>query len=113
MIELKDCDASWIGQDTLTLKDLNLIVKPGSLCCVVGNVGAGKSSLLHLLLKEMQCRKERPKSTEVCLMLARNPGCSARLLKITYSLVNLTPRTGNYLLHAFISFICMFVWAPF
>ncbi|CAH1981017.1 unnamed protein product [Acanthoscelides obtectus] len=53
IIQLDDCNASWVGQDTLALENLNLIVKPGSLCCVVGNVGAGKSSLLHLLLKEM------------------------------------------------------------
>nr|CAH7718236.1 unnamed protein product [Callosobruchus chinensis] len=57
MIALKDCNATWIGKDTLALKDLNLIIKPGSLCCVVGNVGAGKSSLLHLLLKEMPVSK--------------------------------------------------------
>lgn len=26
---------------------------PGSLCCIIGTVGSGKSSLLHLLLKEL------------------------------------------------------------
>lgn len=36
-----------------TLNDINLNIVPGTLTCVVGTVGSGKSSLLQLLLKEM------------------------------------------------------------
>lgn len=35
------------------LSDINLSVPVGSLCCVVGKVGAGKSALLHSILGEM------------------------------------------------------------
>eukprot|EP01051_Picozoa_sp_SAG22_P001194 SAG22_NODE_44_length_24912_cov_33.648894_25_plen_368_part_00 len=35
------------------LRDINLAVKKGSLCLVVGAVGSGKSSLLHALLGEI------------------------------------------------------------
>lgn len=46
--------ASWIPNPIIdTLSDINLDIKPGTLCAVVGQVGAGKSSLLQLLLKEL------------------------------------------------------------
>jgi ATP-binding cassette, subfamily C (CFTR/MRP), member 1 len=37
---------SWDKKD-LTLKDINLDIKPGQLVCVIGKVGSGKSSLFH------------------------------------------------------------------
>lgn len=46
--------ASWLPNPIVdTLININLQIKPGTLCCVVGNVGAGKSSLLQLILKEL------------------------------------------------------------
>lgn len=36
------------------IASINLHVKPGQLVAVVGQVGAGKSSLLHALLGEME-----------------------------------------------------------
>ncbi|XP_011877748.1 PREDICTED: probable multidrug resistance-associated protein lethal(2)03659 isoform X2 [Vollenhovia emeryi] len=46
--------ANWIqGHLPPTLCDINLTIKPGQLCAVVGAVGSGKSSMLHLLLKEL------------------------------------------------------------
>ncbi|KAG5333125.1 L259 protein, partial [Acromyrmex charruanus] len=41
------------GQLPPTLCNINLSIKPGQLCAVVGAVGSGKSSILHLLLKEL------------------------------------------------------------
>ena len=35
------------------LQDINLQVKKGTLCSIVGKVGAGKSSLLNAILSEM------------------------------------------------------------
>ncbi|CAG9863422.1 unnamed protein product [Phyllotreta striolata] len=53
-IELKGVSASWKADSIApTLVDLTFRIKPGTLCCVVGNVGAGKSSILQLLLKEL------------------------------------------------------------
>ncbi|CAH1098767.1 unnamed protein product [Psylliodes chrysocephalus] len=53
-IELHDVTASWMPNSIVpTLVNVNLHVKSGALCCVVGDVGAGKSSLLQLLLKEL------------------------------------------------------------
>ncbi|CAH1098765.1 unnamed protein product [Psylliodes chrysocephalus] len=53
-IDLDNVAASWMPNSTIpTLVNVDLHVKSGTLCCVVGNVGAGKSSLLQLLLKEL------------------------------------------------------------
>lgn len=53
-IKIKEGRASWNPNPIIeTLSNLNLNIKPGSLCAVVGSVGAGKSSLLQLLLKEL------------------------------------------------------------
>lgn len=46
-------DFSWSGNE-LTLKNINLAVKKGSLTAVVGVVGSGKSSLISALLGEME-----------------------------------------------------------
>ena len=44
---------SWEPKDDPVLKDINLQVKKGQLVAVVGRVGAGKSSLLSVLLNEL------------------------------------------------------------
>ncbi|XP_018564796.1 multidrug resistance-associated protein 4-like [Anoplophora glabripennis] len=51
-IKVTDLRAGWLPT-VLTLTDVCLNIRPGTLCCVVGKVGSGKTSLLHLLLKEM------------------------------------------------------------
>ncbi|KAL2758487.1 hypothetical protein ACRALDRAFT_1075065 [Sodiomyces alcalophilus JCM 7366] len=48
-------DFLWQFDDDLgnTLDDINLTARNGQLCAIVGEVGAGKSSLLHAILGEM------------------------------------------------------------
>ncbi|XP_062556045.1 ATP-binding cassette sub-family C member 4 isoform X2 [Armigeres subalbatus] len=52
-VELNNVSASWDSDKDKTLKDLNLTAKTGKLLAVVGPVGAGKSSLLQLILGEL------------------------------------------------------------
>ncbi|ELT91662.1 hypothetical protein CAPTEDRAFT_90759 [Capitella teleta] len=52
VIRIKDSSCSW-GNDEPILKGINLSVKRGELVAVVGQVGAGKSSLLSSILGEM------------------------------------------------------------
>ncbi|XP_029140489.1 LOW QUALITY PROTEIN: multidrug resistance-associated protein 1-like, partial [Protobothrops mucrosquamatus] len=63
-VESSDCDPncimvtngtfSWCREGSPCLNRINLTVPRGSLCAVVGQVGAGKSSLLSALLGELQ-----------------------------------------------------------
>ncbi|CAH1159389.1 unnamed protein product [Phaedon cochleariae] len=53
-IKIEEVSASWVLNSTSnTLNDINLNIGAGKLCCVVGNVGSGKSSMLQLLLREL------------------------------------------------------------
>ncbi|XP_032678118.1 multidrug resistance-associated protein 4-like [Odontomachus brunneus] len=53
-IELQRVSANWVnGQLPPTLCNISMTIKPGELCALVGAVGSGKSSVLHLLLKEL------------------------------------------------------------
>lgn len=53
-VRIVKVNASWLPNPIVdTLMDINLDITPGMLCCVVGHVGSGKSSLLQLLLKEL------------------------------------------------------------
>ncbi|XP_055638062.1 ATP-binding cassette sub-family C member 4-like [Toxorhynchites rutilus septentrionalis] len=52
-VVLNNVSACWEEGKEKTLKDLNLKAKSGQLLAVVGPVGAGKSSLLQLLLGEL------------------------------------------------------------
>ncbi|XP_036142954.1 multidrug resistance-associated protein 4 isoform X2 [Monomorium pharaonis] len=53
-VKFHHVSTNWIGGKLPpTLCNINLIIKPGQLCAVVGAVGSGKSSILHLLLKEL------------------------------------------------------------
>ncbi|XP_055543163.1 multidrug resistance-associated protein 1-like [Wyeomyia smithii] len=53
---IKDGTFSW-GDETPTLKNINLAVSKGKLSAVVGSVGTGKSSLISALLGEMEKTK--------------------------------------------------------
>ncbi|CAG9768636.1 unnamed protein product [Ceutorhynchus assimilis] len=53
-IKLTKARASWLSNPIAhTLVDIDLEIAPGTLCCVVGSVGSGKSSLLQVILKEL------------------------------------------------------------
>nr|UTK61406.1 ABCC4 [Hyphantria cunea] len=53
-VRLKHATAKWIAShQENTLTDLSLTIKPGKIIAVIGPVGAGKSSLLHVLLREL------------------------------------------------------------
>lgn len=43
--------------DKLTLTDINLKIKKGTLVGIVGKIGSGKSSLLDALVGELEARK--------------------------------------------------------
>lgn len=49
-IEFRDVNFGY-GENDLTLKDLNLVIKPGEKIGLVGHSGAGKTSLVNLLLR--------------------------------------------------------------
>ncbi|ENN77420.1 hypothetical protein YQE_06245, partial [Dendroctonus ponderosae] len=51
-VSLKCISASWVP-NAPTLRNINLVVPKGCLCAIVGPVGAGKSSILQLLLGEL------------------------------------------------------------
>ncbi|KAJ8961187.1 hypothetical protein NQ318_008870, partial [Aromia moschata] len=53
-VRIVKANASWLPNPIVdTLMDINLEIAPGTLCCVVGSVGAGKSSLLQMILREL------------------------------------------------------------
>lgn len=53
-VKLQRVSANWInGQLPPTLCNINLTIKPSQLCAMIGAVGSGKSSILYLLLKEL------------------------------------------------------------
>jgi ATP-binding cassette subfamily C (CFTR/MRP) protein 4 len=53
-VDLRRVSANWIsGQLPPTLCNISMTIKPGELCALVGAVGSGKSSVLHLLLREL------------------------------------------------------------
>ncbi|KAJ8967792.1 hypothetical protein NQ317_014818 [Molorchus minor] len=63
-VRLVKANASWLPSPIAdTLMDINLVIKPGTLCCIVGNVGSGKTSLLQVLLKELPLTRGK---MEIC-----------------------------------------------
>ncbi|GBP23004.1 Probable multidrug resistance-associated protein lethal(2)03659 [Eumeta japonica] len=56
-VRLQNASAKWVESHLeSTLTDISLTIKPGKLIAVIGPVGAGKSSLLHVLLRELPLR---------------------------------------------------------
>lgn len=51
-VNITDVTASWIPNVPI-LKNIDLKISEGQLCAVIGPVGAGKSSLLQLILEEL------------------------------------------------------------
>ncbi|KAJ2946418.1 hypothetical protein O0L34_g12457 [Tuta absoluta] len=59
-IELSGVSASWTAvseQTKLTLNNVTMRVRKGRSCAIIGPVGSGKSSLLQMLLKELNVTK--------------------------------------------------------
>lgn len=52
-IVIRDASFAWTKEDSLIIKDISLKVRTGELVAVVGQVGAGKSSLLYAILGNM------------------------------------------------------------
>lgn len=53
-IVMKDATATWIPNSfEYSLTDINLKITPGKMVAIIGPVGSGKTSLLHLILKEL------------------------------------------------------------
>jgi ATP-binding cassette subfamily B protein len=61
-IEFKNVFFSYPNQKEPTLKDVNLIIKPGEKIALVGKNGAGKTTLIKLL-----CRLYEPSSGEILI----------------------------------------------
>jgi len=53
-VVVENASFSWSREDAPVLKNINISIKPGKLIAVVGQVGAGKSSLVSALLGEME-----------------------------------------------------------
>ncbi|KAI8129034.1 putative multidrug resistance-associated protein lethal(2)03659 [Lucilia cuprina] len=53
-VVLKQVGANWdLAKPNKTLEDINLVIPKGQLCAVIGPVGAGKSSIIQLILGEL------------------------------------------------------------
>ncbi|KAL1514285.1 hypothetical protein ABEB36_003566 [Hypothenemus hampei] len=64
-IKLVKARASWHSNPIAhTLADIDFEVQPGILCCIVGPVGSGKSSLLQVILKELPLNMGRLEAPE-------------------------------------------------
>ncbi|KAJ3040385.1 Multidrug resistance-associated protein 4 [Rhizophlyctis rosea] len=56
MVVIESGSFAWTSEGEkrrVILEDVDLVVRKGELCCVVGSVGSGKSSLLNAILGEM------------------------------------------------------------
>ncbi|XP_015517778.1 probable multidrug resistance-associated protein lethal(2)03659 isoform X1 [Neodiprion pinetum] len=53
-VMLKNATAKWVPDNKEnTLSELNIEIKPGQFVAVIGHVGSGKTSLHHLILREL------------------------------------------------------------
>ncbi len=50
-IEFKDFSFKFDDEDTYTLRDINLKIKKGENIGILGSIGSGKSTLMHMLLR--------------------------------------------------------------
>lgn len=63
-ISIENGSAKWLDYEREdTLQNINMKVRPGELIAIVGQVGAGKSSLLNVILKELRLQEG---SIQVC-----------------------------------------------
>lgn len=54
-INVKNVTARWdVENSENTLENVNLLVQPGTLACIIGPVGSGKSSLMQAILGELK-----------------------------------------------------------
>ncbi|KMQ90611.1 multidrug resistance-associated protein, partial [Lasius niger] len=57
-ISIENGSAKWVDYEREdTLQNINIKVRPGELFAVVGQVGAGKSSLMNIILKELRLQQ--------------------------------------------------------
>lgn len=57
-LSIENGSAKWLDYEREdTLQNINIKVRPGELIAVVGQVGAGKSSLLNVILKELRLQE--------------------------------------------------------
>jgi len=63
-ISIENGSAKWLDYEREnTLQSITMKVRPGELIAIVGQVGAGKSSLLNVILKELRLQEG---SIQVC-----------------------------------------------
>jgi len=57
-VSIENGSAKWLDYEREdTLQNITIKVRPGELIAIVGQVGAGKSSLLNVILKELRLRE--------------------------------------------------------
>lgn len=57
-ISIENGSTKWLDYEREdTLQDITIKVRPGELIAIVGQVGAGKSSLLNVMLRELRLRE--------------------------------------------------------
>jgi len=57
-IEYRNLSFSYPGRKEVVLKDINLVIQPGMRVGIVGRVGSGKSTLIHLLCRVFDVPRE-------------------------------------------------------
>ena len=80
-VELSDVTFGY-REDTPILKDFSLSVKPGSLIAVVGPTGAGKTTLINLLMRFYD-----PQKGEICIDGKENREIKREDLRKAYAMV--------------------------
>jgi len=51
-----------LGELSVALKNMNLTIKKGEFVCIIGEIGAGKSSILSSLIGDMLAENETKES---------------------------------------------------